>query len=92
MPELLSWLPGPLEWVVIGVVAVLVFGRRLPEVGRSLGRGIVEFKKGIRGVQDEIEAEASRPQPGPPHTGAAPNAASPGKGAEGGSGPPPSAH
>ena len=31
---------------VIGVVAVWLFGKRLPEVGQSLGKGIVEFKKG----------------------------------------------
>ena len=44
------------EMVLIGIVAVLLFGRRLPEVGRSLGRGIVELKKGLRGVADEIES------------------------------------
>ena len=38
------------EMVLIGLAAVLLFGRRLPEVGRSLGRGIVELKKGLRGV------------------------------------------
>lgn len=51
--------PGPMEMVIIGVVAVLLFGKRLPEVGRSLGKGIVEFKKGIRGVEDEIEHASS---------------------------------
>jgi sec-independent protein translocase protein TatA len=45
---------GPWEIIIILVVALLLFGRRLPEVGRSLGRGIVEFKKGLRGVEDEI--------------------------------------
>ncbi len=44
------------EMVLIGLAAVLLFGRRLPEVGRSLGRGIVELKKGLRGVADEIES------------------------------------
>ncbi|MBI3468458.1 MAG: twin-arginine translocase TatA/TatE family subunit [Planctomycetes bacterium] len=44
---------GPMEWVVVVLIAVLLFGHRLPEVGRSLGRGIVEFKKGIEGVKDE---------------------------------------
>ena len=33
--------PGPMEMLIIGVVAVLLFGKRLPEVGRSLGKGIV---------------------------------------------------
>ena len=42
------------EMLLIGVVAILLFGRRLPEVGRSLGLGIVELKKGLRGVTDDI--------------------------------------
>jgi sec-independent protein translocase protein TatA len=57
--ELLSfYMPGPWEIIIIVVVALLLFGRRLPEVGRSLGRGIVEFKKGLRGVEDEINQAA----------------------------------
>ena len=54
-------LPGGGEWIVLLVLGLLIFGRRLPEVGRSLGRGIVEFKKGIKGVEDEVEEETSRP-------------------------------
>jgi len=42
------------EMIVIGLVALLLFGRRLPEVGRSLGKGIVEFKKGLRDVEDDV--------------------------------------
>jgi sec-independent protein translocase protein TatA len=45
---------GWMEMVIIGVVLLVLFGRRLPEVGRSLGQGIVEFKKGLKGVQDEV--------------------------------------
>ena len=52
--------PGPLEWVVIGIVAILLFGKRLPEVGRSLGLGILEFKKGLKGVKDEVDAAAKK--------------------------------
>ena len=51
----LAWMPGPWEWMVILIVALLIFGRRLPEVGKSLGKGIVEFKKGLKGVKDELE-------------------------------------
>jgi sec-independent protein translocase protein TatA len=47
--------PGPLEICIIGGIALLLFGKRLPEVARSLGKGIVEFKKGVRGIEDEVE-------------------------------------
>jgi sec-independent protein translocase protein TatA len=52
--------PGPMEMLIIGIIAVLLFGKRLPEVGRSLGKGLMEFKRGINGIEDEIDA-ASRP-------------------------------
>jgi sec-independent protein translocase protein TatA len=48
--------PGPVEMMVILAVAVLLFGKRLPEVGRSLGKGLVEFKKGVRGIEDDIDS------------------------------------
>lgn len=44
-------MPGGLEWLIILIVALLIFGKRLPEVMKSLGRGIVEFKKGVKGVE-----------------------------------------
>lgn len=47
---------GAVEYLVIGVVMLLLFGRRLPEVGRSLGKGLVEFKKGLRDVDDEVKS------------------------------------
>lgn len=58
MPSpLLAFLPqlGLPEMVVVMGVAVLLFGKRLPEVGRSLGRGIIEFKKGLNGIGDELD-------------------------------------
>ncbi len=48
------------EMLIVMVAAVLLFGKRLPEVGRSLGKGIVEFKKGLRGIEEEFDS-ASRP-------------------------------
>lgn len=47
--------PGPTEMILIAAIGLLVFGNRLPDVGRSLGKGIVEFKKGLRGIKDEID-------------------------------------
>ena len=48
---LLAWL-GTAEMIMIGVAALLIFGKRLPEVARSLGKGVVEFKLGIRDQAD----------------------------------------
>lgn len=51
------------ETIVILVVGLLIFGSRLPEVGRSMGRGLMEFRKGLKGFQDEvhgIDREADR--------------------------------
>jgi sec-independent protein translocase protein TatA len=50
---------GPMEMMFFGVIALLLFGKRLPEVARSLGKGIVEFKKGVRGVEDEFKSTVS---------------------------------
>ncbi|MBX3405065.1 MAG: twin-arginine translocase TatA/TatE family subunit [Phycisphaeraceae bacterium] len=46
---------GTWELLILLALGLLLFGRRLPEVGRSLGKGIVEFKKGIRGIEDEVD-------------------------------------
>lgn len=48
---------GTQEILVLLVLGVLLFGRRLPEVGRYLGKGIVEFKKGMKGLEDEVSGE-----------------------------------
>ncbi|MCA9285069.1 MAG: twin-arginine translocase TatA/TatE family subunit [Phycisphaerales bacterium] len=59
-------LPGTWEMIVILLVGLLIFGRRLPEVGRSLGRSIVEFKKGIKGIDDEIDSASTSSRSAPP--------------------------
>ena len=52
--------PSGWEWIVILAIGLLIFGRRLPEVGRSVGKSIVEFKKGIKGIEQEIEKESAQ--------------------------------
>jgi sec-independent protein translocase protein TatA len=58
-----AWMPSGGEWLVIAVFGLLLFGKRLPEVGRSLGKGIVEFKKGLKGVEEEVETASNTPTP-----------------------------
>lgn len=48
-------LPGGSEWIIILVIALLIFGRRLPEVARGLGKSLNEFKKGVKDAKDEVE-------------------------------------
>lgn len=48
--------PGFPEMMIVAIIALLLFGKRLPEVARSLGKGIVEFKKGVRGIEDEVDS------------------------------------
>ena len=59
---------GPLEILILLLVALVVFGpKRLPEMGRSLGRGMREFKDSISTSKDEPHVE-----PAPEHLAAVP--------------------
>lgn len=46
---------GPWEIIAILVVALLIFGRRLPEIARSMGKSLNEFKKGMQETKDEVD-------------------------------------
>jgi sec-independent protein translocase protein TatA len=50
--------PGVWELLIVALIVLLLFGGRLPNVMRNLGRGVVEFKKGIQGVEEDIENAA----------------------------------
>jgi sec-independent protein translocase protein TatA len=49
---------GPVEIMIVLAIGVLLFGNRLPEVGRSLGKGLMEFKKGLNDIKSEVDAAA----------------------------------
>lgn len=51
---------GPMEMLLIGVALLLFFGpSKLPELGKSLGKGIQEFKKASRELTDSIKDDLS---------------------------------
>jgi sec-independent protein translocase protein TatA len=50
---------SPMHLLILLGIGVLLFGKRLPDIGRSLGKGIVEFKKGLKGLEDDVEGTSS---------------------------------
>jgi len=52
-------LPGGWEWLILVFLALLIFGRRLPEVARSVGKSVTEFKKGL----SEVTTAATKEEP-----------------------------
>jgi sec-independent protein translocase protein TatA len=57
------WTPGPLEIVIILVIVLIIFGpKRLPDLGRSLGRGMREFKDSVTGKDKEELPEGGNDQ------------------------------
>jgi sec-independent protein translocase protein TatA len=47
---------GPMHWLIVAAIVFLLFGNRLPSVMRSLGQGVVEFKKGLQGIDDDVKS------------------------------------
>jgi TatA/E family protein of Tat protein translocase len=60
---------GPMELAIVLIIALVVFGpKRLPELGRSLGKGIREFRGSVSGDHAEPEAPSVITSPKPPET------------------------
>jgi sec-independent protein translocase protein TatA len=57
---------GPIGWpeiIIILIVALLLFGaKRLPEIGKSMGKAIKEFKKSFKDVTDELDSNLDSPE------------------------------
>jgi len=54
------------EWIIILIIALLIFGSRLPTLARNMGKGMVEFKKGMKEVndiKDDIKKEVTSELP-----------------------------
>lgn len=51
----MGFMPGPFEMLIIGGVALLLFGKRLPDVARNLGSSFSEFRRGLHSVESEIK-------------------------------------
>jgi sec-independent protein translocase protein TatA len=57
---------GGSEMFILLILGVLLFGKKLPEVGRSLGKGLVEFKKGLQGIEDDVQSSIRQSEVAPP--------------------------
>jgi sec-independent protein translocase protein TatA len=51
---------SPFHWLIIAVIVLLLFGNRLPQVMRSLGEGVVEFKKGLQGIENDVKTSSNK--------------------------------
>lgn len=47
-------MPMGSEWLVIGLLGLLIFGKRLPEVGKAVGKTLKQFKEGMKGMEQEV--------------------------------------
>ena len=66
IPLAFGWPPGPWELVIIVVILLLVFGRRLPEIMRNVGRGLTQFKRGMHDVVDDVKQDVQSDAPPAP--------------------------
>ena len=57
---------GPWEMMILAGICLLFFGNRLPSVMRSLGKSVTEFKKGVSGIEEEIDQAAADDKKKPP--------------------------
>jgi sec-independent protein translocase protein TatA len=69
--QILAGLPGGYEWLIVLFIILLLFGKRLPGVARSLGQGISNFKRGLsdpdgdddKQLPDKAEPKSKKREP-----------------------------
>ena len=64
MSSLLAFIgmPGHIELLIVGGIVLLLFGgSKIPKLMRGLGEGVTEFKKGVRGIEDEVDSAVNSP-------------------------------
>ena len=59
-PVLAFGFPGGFEAMIVGLIILLLFGNKLPSLMRNVGRSAVEFKKGVQGIEEDLD-EATKP-------------------------------
>jgi len=55
-----------IHWLIFGIIGILLFGKRLPEMGRYFGKTIIEFKKGMKGLEDDVDGDGTPARREPP--------------------------
>jgi sec-independent protein translocase protein TatA len=64
LPVLAGMPGGPEIWIILAII-LLLFGRRIPQVARSLGQGISQFKRGLNEPDADLEEDGEKPKPKP---------------------------
>lgn len=60
----LAWgMPYGYEWIIIGAIGLLIFGKRLPGAAKGIGQSILEFKKGMNAKADDADADSGAIEP-----------------------------
>jgi sec-independent protein translocase protein TatA len=57
---------GGYEMIIVALVCLLIFGNRLPSVMRSLGKSVTEFKKGVSGIEEDLDQAVTAEKKAPP--------------------------